>query len=109
VTDVAGACRGVGLIRRAQYTSFAFTAHLLEAGIDASIGTVGDALDNALMESFWGRVQTELLDRRRWSTRMELSSALFEYLAIFHNRQRRHSALGMLTPVQYELRQPPVA
>ncbi|MFJ3799927.1 IS3 family transposase [Streptomyces sp. NPDC090088] len=46
---------------------------------------------------------------RRWRTRMELSTALFEYLEIFHNRQRRHSALGMLTPSQHELQQPPVA
>ncbi|MBZ9643426.1 IS3 family transposase [Streptomyces sp. PSKA30] len=51
----------------------------------------------------------ELLDRRRWRTRLELSTALFEYLEIFHNRQRRHSALGMLSPVEYELRAAPVA
>ncbi|MFD3589510.1 IS3 family transposase [Streptomyces sp. NPDC058683] len=60
------------------------------------------------MESFWARVQVELLNRRRWRTRL-LSTALFEYLEIFHNRQRRHSALGMLSPVEYELRTPPVA
>ncbi|MGH7693276.1 MAG: IS3 family transposase, partial [Candidatus Dormibacteria bacterium] len=58
--------------------------------------------DNALMESFWGRLQTELLNRQKWRTRIELSSALFEYLEIFHNRTRRHSSLGMLTPVDYE-------
>ncbi|MEV0938608.1 IS3 family transposase [Streptomyces phaeochromogenes] len=43
------------------------------------------------MDSFWARVQVELLDRRRWRTRLELSTTLFEYLEIFHNRQRRHS------------------
>ncbi|HIF94124.1 MAG TPA: hypothetical protein EYQ60_13550 [Myxococcales bacterium] len=48
-------------------------------------------------------MQVELLDRKRWKTRVELSSAIFEYLEIFHNRQRRHSALGMMTPVEYEL------
>ncbi len=48
------------------------------------------------------RVQTELLNRRRWKTRIELANALFEYLEIFHNRRRRHSALGMLTPIEYE-------
>ena len=53
-------------------------------------------------QSFWGRVQTELLNRRRWKTRIELANALFEYLEIFHNRRRRHSALGMLTPIEYE-------
>ena len=95
------------LVEPGQYTSFAFTAHLLDADIDTSMGSVGDCVDNAMMESFWARVQVELLNRRRWRTRLELSTALFEYLEIFHNRQRRHSALGMLSPVEYELRTPP--
>jgi len=56
------------------------------------------------MESFWSRVQVELLDRQVWSTRLELATALFEYLEIFHNRQRRHSSLGMLTPIDFEIR-----
>ncbi|MER6976782.1 IS3 family transposase [Streptomyces carpinensis] len=73
------------------------------------MGSIGDCVDNAMMESFWARVQVELLDRKRWRTRLELSTALFEYLEIFHNRQRRHSALGMLSPVEYELRAAPVA
>jgi transposase InsO family protein len=60
--------------------------------------------DNAMIESFWGRMQTELLNRRKWRTRIELANAIFEYLEIFHNRQRRHSALNMLTPIEYELR-----
>jgi transposase InsO family protein len=47
-------------------------------------------------------MQTELLDRRRWNTRVELANAIFEYLEIFHNRQRRHSALGWRTPIEYE-------
>jgi putative transposase len=47
-------------------------------------------------------MQTELLNRQRWKTRIELANAIFEYLEIFHNRQRRHSALGMLTPIDYE-------
>ena len=47
-------------------------------------------------------MQTELLDRQRWTTRLELANAIFEYLEIFHNRQRRHSALGWRTPVEYE-------
>jgi putative transposase len=47
----------------------------------------------------------ELLDRKRWSTRVELANAIFEYLEVFHNRQRRHSALGMLTPIEFEQRQ----
>jgi putative transposase len=48
-------------------------------------------------------MQVELLDRRRWVTRVELANAIFEYLEIFHNRKRRHSALGMRTPVEYEM------
>ena len=67
------------------------------------MGSVGDCYDNTMIESFWSRMQVELLDTKRWKTRVELSSAIFEYLEIFHNRQRRHSALGMMTPVEYEL------
>lgn len=66
------------------------------------MGSVGDCFDNAMMESFWSRMQVELLDRRRWNTRIELANAIFEYLEIWHNRQRRHSSLGMLTPIQFE-------
>ncbi|PBI86891.1 hypothetical protein BKP42_63410 [Rhodococcus erythropolis] len=55
-----------------------------------------------MIESFWGRMQTELLNRKRWKTRIDLANAMFEYLEIFHNRQRRHSALGMLTPIEFE-------
>jgi len=57
-------------------------------------------------------MQTELLNRRRWRTRIELANAMFEYLEIFHSRRRRHSALGMLTPIEYEtlaLQHQPVA
>jgi transposase InsO family protein len=56
------------------------------------------------MEAPWGRVQVELLDRQGWNTRLELANALFECLEIIHNRQRRHSALGMLTPIEFETR-----
>jgi len=53
-----------------------------------------------MIESFWSRLQVELLDRQRWNTRVELANAIFKYLEIFHNRKRRHSALGMLTPIE---------
>jgi putative transposase len=92
-----------------QFTSWAFTERARASGLVPSMGSIGDCADNALMESFWGRVQTELLNRKRWRTRLELANALFEYLEIFHNRQRRHSALGMLTPIEYELRATQVA
>jgi putative transposase len=85
-----------------QYTSWVFTRRIHEAGLVPSMGSIGDCYDNGMMESFWGRMQTELLNRRHWKTRIELANAIFEYLEIFHNRQRRHSALGMLSPVEYE-------
>ena len=66
------------------------------------MGSIGDCFDNAVIESFWGRMQVELLNRQRWKTRIELANAMFEYLEIFHNRQRRHSAIEMLTPIEYE-------
>ena len=86
-----------------QFTSWAFTRRARDSGLVPSMGTIGDCYDNAVIESFWGRVQTELLNRRRWRTRIELANALFEYFEIFHNRRRRHSALGMLTPTEYEI------
>lgn len=67
------------------------------------MGSIGDCYDNAMIKSFWARMQTELLNRKRWKTRIELANAIFEYLEIFHNRQLRHSALGMRTPVEFEL------
>ncbi len=84
-----------------RFGSWAFTRRAQEAGLLASMGAVGSCFDNALMESFWSRVQLELLDRQAWSTRVELATALFAYLEIFHNRQRRHSSLGMLTPIDF--------
>ncbi len=80
-----------------QFTSWAFTQRAIDSGLPPSIGAVGDCYDNALIESFWSRLQVELLDRQRWKTRVELASAMFEYLKVFHNRKRRRSSLGMLT------------
>ncbi|MBC7596801.1 MAG: IS3 family transposase [Kineosporiaceae bacterium] len=85
-----------------QFTSWAFTQRALDSGLLPSMGAVGSCYDNAVIESFWGRMQVELLNRRRWNTRLELANAIFEYLEIFHNRKRRHSSLGMLTPTEYE-------
>ena len=83
-----------------QFTSWAFTDRACASGLLPSTGSIGDCYDNAMIESFWSRVQTELLNRQRWRTRLELANALFEYLEIFHNRRRRHSSLGMLTPTE---------
>ena len=91
-----------------QFTSWAFTRRAVDSGLLPSMGSVGDCYDNAVIESFWSRMQVELLDRQRWSTRIELANAIFEYLEIFHNRRRRHSALGMLSPLEFESQQPPI-
>ncbi len=85
-----------------QYTSLVFSNRLQEAGIMGSMGSVGDALDNAVSEAFFASLQTELLDRDTWPTRMKLMTAIFEYIEIFYNRQRRHSALNYLSPVEFE-------
>lgn len=68
-----------------------------------SFSSVGDGLDNAMMESFWSSMQIELLNRRRWKTRVQLANAIVDYIEIFHNRQRRHAALGYRTPAEYEV------
>jgi putative transposase len=85
-----------------QFTSWVFTRRARESGLVASMGSIGDCYDNAVIESFWARMQVELLNRQRWRTRIELANAIFEYLEIFHNRQRRHSSIGMRTPIEYE-------
>lgn len=87
-----------------QYTSLTFTRRLQEAGIFGSMGSVGDALDNAVAESFFATLKTELLDRSTWATRQMLQSAIFEYIEGFYNRRRRHSALGYLSPAEFERR-----
>ena len=56
-----------------------------------------------MVESFWGRMQVELFNRKRWKTRIELAGAIHDYIELFHNTRRRHSALGMLTPTEYEI------
>jgi transposase InsO family protein len=86
----------------AQYTSLVMGRTLREAGILGSMGTVGDALDNAVAESFFATLQTELLNRHTWSTRQELMSAIFDYVEAFYNRRRRHSTLGYLSPDEFE-------
>ena len=85
-----------------QFGSWAFTDRAKASGLLPSMGSVGDCFDNSMIEAFWSRMQVELLDRQRWRTRIELANAIFEYLEIWHNRRRRHSALGWLTPLEFE-------
>ena len=66
------------------------------------MGSVGDCFDNAVAESFFATLECELLDRRSWPTRRELSSAVFDFIEAFYNRRRRHSTLGYLSPADYE-------
>ncbi|MEV0731891.1 integrase core domain-containing protein [Polymorphospora sp. NPDC050346] len=85
-----------------QFTSWSFGENLWRWGLLESFGTVGDCFDNAVMESFWGRMQTELLDIRKWSTTLELTMAMADYIDDFCNTERRHSYLGNTSPAQYE-------
>jgi putative transposase len=86
----------------AQGVSLAFGQTCHDAGIAPSMGAVGTPADNAIIESFWGRMQVELFNRKRWKTRIELASAIHDYIELWHNTRRRHSALGTLTPTEYE-------
>jgi putative transposase len=85
-----------------QYTSFAFGRRLAASELVASMGTVGDALDNAVAESFFATLECELLDRYPWPTRAGLRTAIFDFIEVFYNRQRRHSTLDYHPPAAYE-------
>jgi putative transposase len=89
-----------------QYTSLSFGRRLRAAGLVASMGTVGDALDNAVAESFFATLECELLDRYDWPSRQALRTAVFDFIEVFYNRQRRHSTLDYRTPVDYEHQHP---
>jgi putative transposase len=80
----------------------AFGRHLQEAGLLGSMGKVACAYDNSMMESFFGSMQIELLDHRSWTTRAELATAIFDRIEAFYDPVRRHSALGYLSPTDYE-------
>jgi putative transposase len=87
-----------------QYTSIAFGQRCRQAGVRPSMGSVGDCFDNALCESFFATLECELLDRRRFRTPEEARKAVFEFLEGWYNRHRRHSALGYLSPAEFERR-----
>jgi putative transposase len=85
-----------------QFTSWSFGENVRRWGLLASFGTIGDCYDNAAMESFWARLQVELLDTRRWRTTIELAAAMADYIDNFYNVERRHSYLGNISPAAYE-------
>lgn len=99
---------GEGLIhhsdRGTQYTSIAFGRRCREAGIALSMGSTGDCFDNAMAESFFASLETELIDRSSWRTRTDARLAVFDYIEAFYNPHRRHSALGYLSPAEFERR-----
>lgn len=99
---------GPGLIhhsdRGTQYTSVALGARLTRAGVAASMGMPGSGLDNALAESFFASLETELIDRTRWASRTDARDAVFDWIECFYNRVRIHSAIGYLSPAEFERR-----
>ena len=88
--------------RGVQYAARAYRQLLAQAGFTASMSRVGDCWDNAVVESFFATLTKELLADGVFATRDAASAALFEFIEIWYNRQRRHSTLGYLTPVEYE-------
>ena len=95
-----------GLIRHSdhgcQYTSLAFGRRCREAGIAASMGSVGDCFDNAMCESFFASLECELIDRSRWRTHSEARMAVFDYIEAFYHPRRRHSGIGYLSSAAFE-------
>ena len=85
-----------------QYTSVAFGLHCQQAGVLPSMGTVGDAYDNAMCESFFATLECELLDRRRFASRADAEMACFSFIEAWYNPVRLHSALGYRSPMAYE-------
>lgn len=101
-----GELRAAGAIhhtdRGSQYTSFAFSRRLIEAGLHPSMGSVGDALDNAMCESLIGTLKIERLDRHAYRTVDEVANDVFDWIETWYNRRRRHTSLGMISPLEYE-------
>jgi transposase InsO family protein len=88
--------------RGVQYASEAYRQRLAQAGILPSMSRRGNCYDNAAMESFWSSLKRELVHRSRFATRQQARTAIFEWIEIFYNRERLHSALGYKSPVDFE-------
>ncbi len=91
--------------RGGQYTSYAFGKRCREAGGMPSVGSVGDAYDNAMAESFFATLEREVLNRRRFQSQAEARMAIFHWLEGWYTPHRRHSGLGYLSPINYERKQ----
>ena len=98
---------GKGLIhhsdRGKQYASYAYQKLLKKYGIRSSMNRSGNCYDNAYIESFWGTLKKELVFGQRYQTRSEARLSIFEYIVVFYNRIRKHSALGYKSPEQYDM------
>jgi transposase InsO family protein len=88
--------------RGCQYTSTQYANLARDLGVTLSVGRKGQCWDNAVAESFFATLKTELIHRRAWPTRKAATSALFDYIEGWYNTRRRHSTLGYLSPTQYE-------
>ena len=88
--------------RGCQYTSAEYRSALDELGVTVSMSRRGNCWDNAVAESFFATIKTELVNRCRWASRLELRSAVFEYIEVFYNRRRLHSSIGYRTPAEAE-------
>ena len=101
-----GQRRAAGVIHHSdqgsQYTSLAFGKRCEQAGVRPSMGSVGDCFDNAVCESFFATLECELLNRSRFKTQVEARMAVFDFIEGWYNPGRRHSALGYLSPIEYE-------
>jgi transposase InsO family protein len=90
--------------RGSQYASHDYRRALEQEGITCSMSRRGNCWDNAVAESFFGTLKVELIHRRAWATRAEAMGAISEYIEDFYNVRRRHSSLGYLSPLAFELR-----
>jgi putative transposase len=88
--------------RGSQYTSVEFGDRLKETGLVPSMGSVADAYDNALAESFISTLKRELLHRHSWPSKESVRAGIFEYIECFYNPRRRRSSLGQMSPTEYE-------
>jgi putative transposase len=89
-------------VESAQYTSLAFGERCSQMGVRPSMGTVGDAYDNAMAESFFASLEAELIERHSFESKAQARMAVFTWIEGWYNPRRRHSGLGYLSPLNFE-------
>jgi putative transposase len=89
-------------VESAQYTSIAFGNRCKQMNVRPSMGTVGDAYDNAMAESFFATLECELIARRKWDTKTKARLEIFTWIETWYNPHRRHSGLGQMSPINFE-------